>query len=855
MMPHLDRIHTNTDWILPLSILVVLIWIIWRIYRHDSIELRQFWRIFLPILRTCVLLVLLWIYLQPVWITEKERKVNSRFLVFCDTSLSMTLAENEELEAVSRVEKLTELWEKTPFLQRINERHDIIFLALDSEARVIWSAEKSAMLPKTASGETEEELPNWKTVLKPQGTQSRLADGIREWIAGHTELPISGILLCSDGVQNSGGEMEPLTELAKSRQIPIYTLGFGSVTPVENYRITEMEAPARVLPKDPFLIRGTAEGVGFSDEASRGNTKNSENTGSQREIVVDLIRKRISAGNVAKNAENAENAKDLPENNGTDNKLTENKPHTTHNTEETVIDTQNILLPEVGKQVSFEFQTEPEGVGKYLYTLRIRAGEREQNFKDNEREAEVDVMERKTRVLIFAGGPMREYQFLATALYRDKNVETDVLLQSATPTVAEMPKNAEEEKAARAKIQQDATRILLKFPETREELFSYDCILAIDANWKALTQTQAEWVEEWTSRHGGGVIFIAGPVYMGMVGGWLDDPTLEKIRVLCPVEFYNRTSSMRQNTFTADEIWQLDWTRAGREAGYLQLDDQNSSSEWIWDEFPGVYGHFPTKQLRHGATSLANFSNPQTRVGDTAPILLATQFYGAGRTFYIGTGEFWRLRAQNPEYFTRFYTQILQYVTQGRTLQQSQRGRLMLAQSRYFPGDPIEIRAQLYDSALQPLEAGTVPEVIAEVFLPDGKIQSVQLLANKDMSGMYIGQFSVLAQGRFRVELPIPESTERLVQRGEIVLSDLERDRPQRNQRFLNELAKQTGGIAFENANQPEFQALPELLRDRTRTLVEFDSATPVIPPMTLLYILVGLLSVEWLLRRLLKLA
>ncbi len=691
-------------------------------------------------------------------------------------------------------------------------------------------------MQKNKNGESEKNLPEWKTLLKPQGTQSRLADGIREWLAGHAELPISGILLCSDGVQNSGGEIEQLTALAKSQQIPIYTLGFGSATPVENYRITEMEAPVRVLPKDPFLIRGTAEGVGFSNVQRDEKTEKTEN---QREIVVDLIRKRISAGNVTENSV----------------KPTENKVTPSQNTEETVIDAQTVLLPESGKQVSFEFRTKPEEVGKYLYALRIRAGERERNLKDNEREAEVDVMERKTRVLIFAGGPMREYQFLATALYRDKNVETDVLLQSAAPTVAEMPKNAEEKKVARAKIQQDATRILLKFPETREELFSYDCILAIDANWKALTQTQAEWVEEWTSRHGGGVIFIAGPVYLGMVGGWLDDPTLDKIRVLCPVEFYNRTSTMRQNTFTADEIWQLDWTRAGREAGYLQLDDQNSSSEWIWDEFPGVYGHFPTKQLRHGATSLANFSNPQTRVGDVAPILLATQFYGAGRTFYIGTGEFWRLRAQNPEYFNRFYTQILQYVTQGRTIQQSQRGRLMLAQSRYLPGDPIEIRAQLYDTALQPLEAETVPEAIAEAFLPDGKIQSVRLTANKDMPGMYCGQFSVLTHGRFRVELPIPESVERLVQRGEIVLSDLERDQPQRNQRFLNELAKKTGGIAFESANQPEFQALPEQLRDRTRTLVEFDSATPVLPPTTLLYILVGLLSLEWLLRRLLKLA
>ena len=35
------------------------------------------------------------------------------------------------------------------------------------------------------------------------------------------------------------------------------------------------------------------------------------------------------------------------------------------------------------------------------------------NPRDNQREAEVDVVDRKTRVLLFASGPMRDYQYLA----------------------------------------------------------------------------------------------------------------------------------------------------------------------------------------------------------------------------------------------------------------------------------------------------------------------------------------------------------------------------------------------------------------------------------------------------------
>ncbi|MBP3693580.1 MAG: hypothetical protein J6J31_03970 [Thermoguttaceae bacterium] len=866
MMPHLERIHSNSDWLLPILIFSVMCWLVWKIYRRDSVELPPFWRIALPILRTGVLLVLFWIYLQPQWVTEKERKVNSRFVVFCDTSLSMTLPNSSAQDSPTRSEALVKLWGSSPILRQLNTRHDLLFLTSDSEARPIWTLEKGALakLPSTERNSSSKEmlpgtqneiqaapsenagektsqtqgpaqsaetiqLPDWEKLLIPQGKESRQSDSIREWILTQRESPIAGILLCSDGVQNSGGENSALIETARKQGIPIFTLGFGSQTPVANARLTELEAPARIMPKDPFLLRGSVEGTGF---------QTAQDPQAVCEMQVDLFQKRIPDA-ASESTLKADAAPSVPENGA----------------EEVLVETLPVTLTAEGRQTVFEFRVKPQAVGKYLYTVRVRPLDGETELDDNQRETEVDVMERKTRILIFAGGPMREYQFIAASLFRDKSIETDVLLQSALPPESAMPKNAEEETALRNQIQQDADRVLLRFPQTREELFAYDGIVAVDPDWSILTPAQTEWVEEWTSRHGGGIVFIAGPVFMGRVGGWMDDPELEKIRTLCPVEFFDRTSSMRQNTFTADEIWPLDWSRAGREAAYLQLDEQSATSERIWAEFPGVYGHFPTKKLRPGATALASFSNPQARFGDAAPILLATQFYGAGRTFYVGTGEFWRLRALDPEYFTRFYAQIIHYVTQGRTLQQSRRGRLMLEQTRFFPGMPIEIRAQLFDPALQPLEAVSVPEVSAEIFLPNGRIQALTLRADNAMPGLYAGRFTVLTEGRFRVELPIPDSSERLVQRAEIILSDLERSVPLRDQRFLNVLAQETGGMAFESPDEPEFLTFPETVRDRTRTLVEFDSASPVIPPEILLYVLVALLSLEWLIRRLLKLA
>lgn len=829
------RIHTNSDWLLPLLIFAALVWVVVRIYRRDSVELRPFWRVLLPILRVGVLLVLLWIYLQPQWVTERERKVNSCFLVFCDTSLSMTLPQTNSPDAPSRSETLTKFWEETPLVQELGKRHDLIFFGLDSEARVVWTAEKmpEGQVSEAQNAEKEAKLAEGQAdsdstesfasalgkIRECRGTQSRQADGIREWLQSHADLPISGLILCSDGVQNAGSGPEPLIEAAKERGIPIFTLGFGSTVPVVNFRVAELEAPARVQPTDPFVIRGTVEATGLQEESGSYAVK----------CEVWEVQESFDSQHNAVVGEGESGEKRL-------------------------ISSTTLDLSHSGL-TPFEFRMEPLPVGKHLFEVHILPEENEQNLADNQREVEVDVMERKTRLLIFAGGPMREYQFLATVLRRDKTIETDVLLQSALPPSGSVPTNPEEEKKWKARIQQDADRVLLRFPATREELFAYDGIVSVDANWKVLSPAQVDWVEEWTARHGGGILFIAGPVYMSAVGGWLDMPELGKIRTLCPVEFYDRTSTLRQNTYSADEIWPLEWTRSGREASYLQLDDQQSTSQKIWSEFPGVYGYFPTKKARAGATVLAEFSAPQTRVGGTAPILLASQFYGAGRTFYIGTGEFWRLRAQNPEYFIRFYTQIVRYITQGRMIQQSQRGRLMLEQERYYPGDPIELRAQLFDPALQPLDPASVPELTAELFLPSGKIQPVRLTPDKSMQGLYTGRFSVLTEGRFRVELAIPDSDEILVKMAEIVLSDLERSQPERDAKFLQELARQTGGEAFDSVEDTSLQAFPAKLPDRTRTLIEFASAKPVIRPEWLVAALVSLLSLEWLLRRLLKLA
>ncbi|MDO5114035.1 MAG: hypothetical protein Q4E67_06630 [Planctomycetia bacterium] len=779
------RIQSSGDWVLPLVFLAVGVWIVWRIYRSDTRELAPLWQWVLPGLRTGVLVGLWVLWLQPQWRTEQEVQQNSQVAIFLDTSLSMTLAADDSPHAEqTRTEAMTRWLSQTPLLEDLRQRHDLILVGLDVEARRMGILEKK---------KTDEKTPpsiSWEELLTPQGTQTRIADSLREWLQSHSQMPLTAILLLSDGTQNAGGEMAPAVEVARTLSVPIHTVGFGSTKPVENLRIYEVEAPVRVQPQDPFTLTAWIQSHGGEISESPQVEK------------VELWQRQ------------GEGAEEL-------------------------VQTQEGVLGKDGKPVPVTFEVVPPGLGKYTYVLKIPVGEREWLAEDNVREIDVEVVDKKTRILILAGGPTREYQFLLTTLFRDKTMETDVWLQSARPGIS-----------------QEATKILETFPESREAMLAYDVVIAIDPDWKQLTPPQIEWLDEWLSRHGGGLLLVAGPVYMGeSVGGWLEDPNFQTIRAFYPVEFPKRFSTARQSTYAAEQPWPLDFTREGMEANFLRLGNSLAESTAIWDEFPGVFGYFPTQKRKAGATSLAYFSNPQTGEGEKRPVLLATQFYGSGRVLYLGTGEFWRLRSFDPNYFTQLYTQTLRYLSQGRMSQQSSRGRWLLAKERYFPGEVVNIRAMLLDAQLQPLD---LPELTADLFLPDGKVRGLKLSAEPQEKGYFKGTFTSLTEGTVRIEITLPESEETISQKVEIVLSDRERENPQRNQTFLNQLAHETGGLAFLDVSDPQISHLPDTIRDRTRTTTLSASADPAIQRdflLKMMGLLVGLLGTEWILRRLLRLA
>lgn len=807
-----ERIHSNTDWILPVVVLFAVMIFVRRWYERDTRELGRRIGWFLTLLRTLAFIGLFVLYLQPQWRTETERRIESRAAILVDTSLSMALTDPDENSSrddtsqATRADQVTKLLAETDLLNRLRETHHVDVYSFGDELHPITTLTKFNSTPEPASsstpGENEQEDEDqatnpdekkpldWKSLLKPKEAETRLGDALAQLLDEVRDVPISGVVVLTDGRQNSGSD--PVTALATAAEskIKLLPVGVGSDILPANVRVSRLAVPPRAQPGDRYTVTGYLQA-----RKLQGKT-----------VKVELLRKGDDA-----------------------------------NAEPVLLEERDVTLAADGETMPVRFEMMPTEAGRQTYLFRVIAPAEDRHPADNLAEAQIEIIDRPLRVLLFAGGPMREYHFLRNQLFRDKSVEVDVLLQSA-----------------REGISQDANRVLSEFPSTAEELFNYDCIVAFDPDWRTLNDQQIEMLQRWVAEQGGGMILFAGAVNLGnTLNGWVQDDRTAPIQTLYPVIFERRYVTDATEK-AGEEPWPPTFTREGTEAEFLRLADDPAESEAAWKEFEGVYAYLPVEGPKPSATIYARFSDP-TVVDERSNVYFAGQFYGSGRTFYAGSAEMWRLRQLGEEHYERFFTKLLRHVAQGRLLRDSARGVLLVDREQYLPGDTVEVRARLNDAQLAPLAAGRVD---AEVTSPDQSARPLTLSPELNHPGTFVGRFPVADEGVYHLAVTMPDDqTVRLERRFQVKMPDRERENPVRNDALLKHLADATDGryyLGTAAAATAGPDSLVAQLPNRTKTIVLTSSPDTRWEQrwlLAMMFFIVGLLATEWIIRRLLKLA
>jgi hypothetical protein len=211
-----------------------------------------------------------------------------------------------------------------------------------------------------------------------------------------------------------------------------------------------------------------------------------------------------------------------------------------------------------------------------------------------------------------------------------------------------------------------------------------------------------------------------------------------------------------------------------------------------------VFGYYAVKDPKPAARVYARFSDPNTAIDGQLPIYLASHFYGSGRVFFQASGEMWRLRSVDEAYFERYYTKLIRWVAQGRLLQDSKHGVLLVDKDRCLLGETISVQAILTDSQGQALAAR---EVVATLIQPDGgRIQlTLKAVEGGAREGTFATQFTAVQEGDYRVELRPPhgELDELLVRETRVLAEELETKQPERNDPLLVDMAQTTGGAYY----------------------------------------------------------
>lgn len=796
--------ETKTWWLV--GFVVLFLCATW-LYRRDTRDLHPFWKVWLWSLRVLALATLFVIALVPQ--ERKSRTISqySRAVVAFDTSVSMS-RQDKDLPGssggpvVSRAQLVQEVFEKSPLIETLRKTHDVQLLTFDSQLvkqRLLprhgtepppAKSENAEKATKTDSPEEPTEKPlDWAELLRPRGAETRLGEALLQAIREQAGETLSGIVVVTDGQNNAGIDPQAAGEAAIKNGVRLLPVGVGSTKKPVMLQLAEVQSPTHVHINDGFTITAFISGQGLAKQM----------------VEIELLSK--------------------PE-------ADEGEPAVVQSKEEQLL--------EDGVPISVAFDYVPTEAGRRTFRIRVKPVKKVPELAEEfvQDDVTLEVIDRKTRVLLVAGGPMRDYQFVRNLLHRDRTIDIDVLLQTGVPGIS-----------------QESDNLLFEFPKTREELFNYDVIVAFDPDWKAIKGEKSETLQllnDWVYAQAGGLVLIAGEVNTPQLASSSDTikQEMEKLLQLYPVVLEAR-SAIEDDDF--QQPWPLEFTREGLESPFLQLTDNTVTSANAWREFQGIYRCFPSDGAKAGATVYARFTDPRSATGAEQPILLASQFFGAGRILYLGSAEFWRLRALEEEYYDRLWIKLLREVGQGRLLRGTNRGILLLEKTQYPLGATVQVRARILDPQFKDYEA---EKVAMEIYDPAGKPLSPPptLLADKTRPGHFAGFFIAGQPGTYKLELPIPDSRDELKASISIKLPNLEFDHPEQNEQLLRALArKETGGL-YLALNEAAAQ-LPLLLPDRTVQKVQFDFPRPLWDRQWVMYVLVALLSLEWLTRKLLRLA
>jgi hypothetical protein len=477
---------------------------------------------------------------------------------------------------------------------------------------------------------------------------------------------------------------------------------------------------------------------------------------------------------------------------------------------------QSLRLGPNGRKQEVRFTYVPEHAGRFYYTVSVSPQPDEVTLANNRRGFVQTVIDKKLKVLFVENEPRYEYRYLRNAILRDKSLEFACLLlqgdNASTGGEGNLP--------------------IRSVPADEKTLFDYDMVILGDVPRAAFSDAQLAALRRFVEDRGGSLLVIAGEQHMPFE--FAGTP----LEAVLPVEI-----ASVPNPVLTDDPFRIELTPEGRRSTIMMLEDDPLVSAHVWEHLPGMYWAAGVPRARPGATVYA--VHPTRRNASGPYVLMAAQPFGAGKSYIqlVDSTYLWRWRV-GDRYFYRYWGQVLRSLTPKELPGNSHLVQLNADRNSYRLGETVTLNARLLDAYYHPLR---VPAATAEIRSEEGPIQRITLQATPGAPGLYTAQYQPERVGRFSVTLASPADPRAKAGAGFLVESlALERQKPELDETLLKRMAAAGGGRYYVPT---AIDAWVKSLSDRPLS-VRNEQEVELWDRPLLLFILIGALSLEWIVRK-----
>ncbi len=645
--------------------------------------------------------------------------------------------------------------------------------------------------------------------LQPIDNATRLSEALEQLPARFSREQPRGVIVFSDGVIDDPERLAEVSDMFRSMGVPVHVVPIGDAKVRGDVAIDELVIPTRVDAGVKAPVRGVIRGTGYEGER-----------------VVLQVR-----------------AADRPQ--------------------LAPLATLPLMLGEQPQPFELIVEANPE-YGELL--LEVTELEGEVSHKNNRMPFQLSKLMRRLKVLYMEGTGGTEYRWVRDALMEDKDI--DCVAMIADQQYVQRPRLVRVDDSYRG------------FPATREELLQFDCVICSDISTGAFTREQLDWTVELVNKRGGGFMMIGGITSFG-AGGW-DQTVWDQ---LIPVD-------MQGGSVGRGWLYHTFRVKIPPEAlshPIWKIVEDPEKNRLVLAAMPPFYGTNFMQRLKPAATLLAESSSPIPQAG-IMPIF-AVQPYGRGRTFAFApdTTADWgrdfesRWGEGDNRYFRRFWRNTVRWLCENSTAGNK---RLQVETDRviYRPGQPILVTAYAYDEQLKE----TIGYQLAAQFKDQQDSESARLnhtavpLVPRGSGDAYAGELDELsltlldntstADGtanspvNFSTGLAAGDAGFMLSMREiEVIATDNDKEvaraiarvlvlpdmreliQPRARTEELEKLAEATGGKILRGSSD-----IAALLHDMRTTPGEaIVSRQPLWDRPWLWLIIIGLLTAEWVMRRL----